>query len=550
MVRNIQIKEGSTLGAEFGENIAWMKQVSIFAGDIWRNNAGAFKLAALGGILLFSFWMGMNPHWDYRYPLHVDEWFGIGYAQSTLEAGSLEYTDPYGGGAVSFHGEMGFHLILAFLRSVTNLSWMGLYWLAPGFLLTLMTFLTYAFGRRLGFGWSAALLIPLIPTSVRTLGPAFVVPLSVAMLFLPVTLLILFGLRKEKWSVNFILLTVLFAGTMFVHPPSEAIITSTAVLFLGSFVTGALIEKRYKQSGRIVLSLIFRVLAPLLVLSLWLPDLSKEVLLQSFSNEPGLLPLMGSNSGFFQAFGLFGIGVAVMGLALVLLRQSFGLQSYVIPILVGLLLLFLGAFPKFGIGPDVLYERSWSYLGFFFVILIGYFVASYFSEIVTVAKTAERKWGQRFQRLGLLVARGVGVCLVAGILITGLLKNEERSDYQTYYRVVNDVIVSDFNWIGQHTAPGERITMGESSIAWAYPPIGGPGTFVKDANSAPFSSPFSDVMRSMVAGNEIDVQWLRNNDVSIVYSCRPIIFGCHKLTSDELFYVHRGTYIVPPAKEF
>ena len=90
------------------------------AKELISDHSATLQLAGLAGILLFSFWVGMSPHWSYPYPLHVDEWFAIGYAQSTLDAGGLEYPSPYQQWKISFHPEMGFHLILGFLKTTTS----------------------------------------------------------------------------------------------------------------------------------------------------------------------------------------------------------------------------------------------------------------------------------------------------------------------------------------------------------------------------------------------------------------------------------------------
>ena len=70
---------------------------------VLKRHAGALRVAGLMVILLFRFWAGMGPRWDYPYPLHVDEWFAIGYAQSTLDAGGLECPNPYGRREISFN---------------------------------------------------------------------------------------------------------------------------------------------------------------------------------------------------------------------------------------------------------------------------------------------------------------------------------------------------------------------------------------------------------------------------------------------------------------
>ena len=119
--------------------------------EFGASHSSAIRLGGLGGILLFSFWVGMNPHWDYPYPLHVDEWIHIGLAQGALEERGLEYASPYGGGQVSFHQEMGFHVLLGFLKSMTGSAWIDLFRIAPGVMLAMLSFLAYAYGQRGGF---------------------------------------------------------------------------------------------------------------------------------------------------------------------------------------------------------------------------------------------------------------------------------------------------------------------------------------------------------------------------------------------------------------
>lgn len=519
------------------------------ARELWVSHSTALRLTSLAGILLFSFWAGMSPHWDYLYPLHVDEWFAIGYTQSTLEYGRLEYPNPYTPGEVAFHPEMGFHLLLGFLKTVTGLSWMSFYRFAPGVLLALLAFLTYAFGYRSGFGWAAALFVPFIPTSIRTLGPAFVVPVSAAILFIPVTLLLLHTMEEKSQGKSLWLLLVLIGGTIFVHPPTEVVITVLAVLYLAGFVVAALIRKRYGEGINLLVAIGVRTMIPVLVLGLWLPSLSQKVVEQSVSPASGIVASLGLHSEFPQAFGTVAVVVSIAGLFLFTIRGD-GVRSYMLPLFTLLLLAFLVFFfPMYRLGPDILYERGWLYLGLLMAIFAGYGTAIYFQSIPAIAR-ATASWlripSGSWMAVSLWSA-GVAVMLLA--LTTGLVANGKRQTYAQYYHVINDSIFADFRWMGRHSAPGQMVAMGEPSLGWAYPPVAGPGAEVYQAVSSPNTNKGANKARAMLASGEADIPWLQKSGISVFYTCRPMTFVCEDLENNDLFKVRRGMYLVPDSPD-
>jgi hypothetical protein len=517
--------------------------------EIWASHSSALRLTGLAGILLFSFWVGMSPHWDYLYPLHVDEWSHFGYAQQTLEAGRLEYPSPYSRWDVSFHPEMGFHLLLGFLGTVTGLSWMSLYRLAPGVLLALLAFLTYAFGHRSSFGWAAALFVPLIPTSIRTLGPAFVVPVSTAMLFVPVTLLILHTMDEKSRGTSLWLLLVLIGGTIFVHPPTEVAVTILAVLYLAGFVVGALLQKRYGEGIGLLVAIGVRMMVPVVILGLWLPRLTKTTLEQSASEASGIAELLGLHSGFPQAFGTVAVAVSILGLFLFTIRGD-GVRSYMLPLFTLLLLVFLVFFfPMYRLGPEILYDRGWLYLGLLMAVFAGYGVALYFRSISSIAQFAASQL--RLLRGSWMAASlwSAGVVLVLLALTTGLVANEQRPDYAGYYHVINDPIFADFRWMDQHAAPEQTVAIGEPSMGWAYPPVAGAGSAVFHAIRAPRTDGRANRLRAMLASGEADVPWLQKSGISLFYTCRPRTFDCVDLENNDLFKVRRGVYLVPDSPD-
>jgi hypothetical protein len=520
--------------------------------EIWASHSTALRLAGVGGILLFSFWVGMSPHWDYPYPLHVDEWFAIGYAQSTLEYGRLKYPSPYNRGEVSFHPEMGFHLLLGFLKTVTGLSWMSLYRIAPGVLLALLAFLTYAFGHRSGFGWAAALFVPLIPTSVRTLGPAFVVPVATAMLFIPVTLLILHTVPGRNQGKPLWLLLLLIGGTILIHPPTEVVITVLAVLYLVGFVMEALVQKRYGDGINLLLAIGVRITIPVVILGLWLPSLMKTVLEQSVSGAsleqsvsgaPSVITLLGVHTGFPQAFGTIAMVISIIGL---FLTRGDGVRRYMLPLFTLLLLVFLVfVFPLYRLGPGILYERGWLYLGLLMAIFAGYAVAAFFRSVPAIARVTASRLRRSPSNWLTASLYSVSIAVVLLALTTGLVANGNRQMYAQYYHVINDSVFADFRWLGQHTTSGQLVAMGEPSLGWAYPPVAGPGKEVYHVVSPPWRTRRANKLRTMLASGEADVRWLNRVGVSVFYTCQPVTFVCEELENNNLFKVRRGVYLLP-----
>lgn len=517
--------------------------------DVSSRQSRSLGWAGLFGILAFAFWIGMNPHWDDPYPLHVDEWFAMGFAGATLDAGSLEYANPYARWQITFHQEMGFHLLLGFVKSVTGLSWMELYRVAPGVVSALLAFLVYAFGRRAGFGWAAALFIPLIPTSIRTLGPSFLVPVSVAMLFIPVTLLMLRESAGESRGKSLWILLLLIGGTLFVHPPTEGFVTALAVFYLGAFFFEALSRRQFAEGGRLLFAVGIRIAIPVLVIGLWLPKLATQALTQSISSDPArasrFFAEFGPNQGFLEAFGIFAVALAVLGLFALLARGELRTQSYILPILALALLAFqLVWYPRFQTGPVIFYERAWSYLGILLAILAGYGIAYYYRSIPAIASVVSA-------RLAILNAAAirttlalVGAGVVLFVMTNALVGNEAREDYPRYYHLMNDTIAADFDWMGRHLGDDETVAIAEPGMAWAYPTIAGDGAAVLTAVASPWSNALADRLRLQLSTGQADVKWLRDREATVVYSCWPGTQSCQQFDAEGLLKVRRGVYLV------
>lgn len=488
--------------------------------------------------------MGMSPHWDYPYPLHVDEWFGLGYGQEVIASGQLTFESPYERRVISYHPEMGFHMIWAFLGIITDVQLIDLFRLAPGILLVLLSFFTYIFGRKRGFGLEAALFIPLIPTSLWTLGPAFVVPVSVATLSIPLIVLPT-GERLSRGSGPW-LWTMLFliSGTLFVHPTTESLLTLIATLYIGSFLIEMVTRRRYHEALKLLGALGIRVLLPAIVLAIWMPSLTRSVLYYSTSR----IQLPNTPDGLFyhflNAFGWEAAFVGVLGMGFFIYRSDFLLRGLVLPFVAVVLALFVEFYPKYFIGPPPLYNRSWIMLGLLLAIFLGCAVSSYFKISKELAHNIGPRFHKQFPQGLLALSRIIGVLLIGVLLYTGLFGNYERDIFANYYHIIDSPVDSHYQWIGEHVDETERVASGEAVMGWTYPLFAGVGTKSIGADALPFSDPKANALRLMMAEAELDVPWLKSNGISVLYSCDHI-GRCREMSNSGVHKVKEGVYVIP-----
>ena len=169
-----------------------------------------FDYLMLLPILGLAFYIAFIPHQNYPYPLHVDEWVHLTQSKMLMEAGSVTFPG-------SFLLEAGFRLFLSIFQTISGISWMAIFRYFPGIIFMITVLSVYILAQREGFGWEAALFTCLIPTTVGILGPAFLVPMSMGLLFTPLFLFLAFNFRTG-WSY-----LTLFIFTSFLlssHAPS------------------------------------------------------------------------------------------------------------------------------------------------------------------------------------------------------------------------------------------------------------------------------------------------------------------------------------------
>ena len=369
-------------------------------------------------ILLLAFFMASIPHFNYLYPLHIDEFWHYGDAQSLIETGRIPYPDPFNAGEPYVPDvEVGFHLILGVIQLVTGLSWLTLFRFLPGVIFALLAFQAYALGRGRGFGLGAAFLICLIPTTIRLLGPAFLVPISLGLMYLP---LIIFILHRLVFTARGIaILFLLLLTLLFLHPPTMAVVSVITIIHLLFFIPGKEnLRLRLKMSafifGLIVLVYIFLIF--------WAPSALYFVVSEALN--PELHMPMPAMENMALKYGMVPLALFLLGVGILFYRRNRN-DLAVITSALGLLV-FQQLYPHLYIGPDIIYERGWLYI---FVLM---------APIGAVALKAIWEWlGRAWQHRPEMA--GFATCAVTGVLVAVSLFFSIRNGlWEYYYHVVDD----------------------------------------------------------------------------------------------------------------
>jgi len=104
-------------------------------------------------------------------------------------------------------------LLAGFFLGIYLATWVGA--LLFVFIITILS--TYVLANRQGFGWEAAFFVALIPTTVGILGSAFIVPLAMGLIFIPLALFVAFNFRTV-WA--YVVLFILTCFLVAIHAPS------------------------------------------------------------------------------------------------------------------------------------------------------------------------------------------------------------------------------------------------------------------------------------------------------------------------------------------
>ncbi|MBI4338209.1 MAG: hypothetical protein HY683_10325 [Chloroflexi bacterium] len=477
---------------------------------------------ALLAVLALAAFLTYRPHASYPLPLHVDEWFHYAYAQAVADTESATFADPFfGTRTISEHAEGGFHILLAAFQQLTGADWTAFFRFGPAVLFTLMVLAAYAYGQRMGAGLPMALLVALLPTTLRVLGPIFLVPASVGM-FLILVLLLLVHYLGRGWGPS-VAVALGLAGLAIIHPTFAGF----GLLITAAVAGGSVLQRGARQGSWPKL----RWVLPVVALGALAVSLRLYI---TISTTPGTITLAPLRFPLVRDFvlqvGYIPIGLFVLGTFLVVMR---GFQAQ--PSLFGLTVAVLGllahqvVFTLWGWGHLAVYERAWLFLALGVAVLGGFAVAQLLGVGSRLAGRAGF-WPP-------LARRAAPLAAVALLAAAGVLGVRQRLA-QPYYHVISPAIYRDLRWVRQNIPEAQRVLV-DPAIAIAVAPSADKYVYAAIAGnlrSAP--QKVEQALRFFSRDSGLDAAWLRANDIQVVY------LPGGGLDRPGLQEVRKGVYVV------
>ncbi len=380
-----------------------------------------FFIVVLGVLINFI------PHFSYPYPLHLDEWTNMAYANQILKQGSIVHlVDPFGGGPPSFiqQTEVGYHVFLIIIQEITRLNWITIFRYMPSLIFAITIITTYFMARKLGFGLEAAFFVSLMPTGLGVLGPAFMVSVAAGLFFVPLSLYLVFR-KRSWWSPILLALSIFYLLSSHAYTAIVIVIICMPYLVLN-------IKEDWKHSLWMGLALVGPFLAVLPfawhLVAPFLADLTTPQEPSPYVAFPFLL----------KSLGYFTIAFCLIGVFILSLRR----QKRTTGILLGffLVLVVLNLFAYLHYGVSRFFDE-----GFLWVMILASIIAG--AGLAAIRKFQLPSWITdriKLPNWGIKHA-GIFLCL---ILIGGTLGTviPERQN-APYYHMIDKTDYETFVWI-------------------------------------------------------------------------------------------------------
>lgn len=476
-----------------------------------------FDYLMLLPIMALAFYIAFIPHQDYPYPVHIDEWVHLAYANAMLETGSTAFIDPFMGqstvGLIKPDWGAGFQVFWGIFHQISGISWLTIFRYFPSVVFILTVLSVYILARREGFGLEAAFFACLIPTSVGMLGPAFLVPVALGMPFIPLALFLVFNLRT-RWV--YLVLFLFTSALLLIH-------AATAVGLIIVLVPYILLNMKgdFKRSLWITLALAIPFLAPFpWIFDMLLPTAKSILTVQPHSNVIMIPQIL-------QAYGYLPILFCLIGTFLLAMRGGKRNHALVLSLLV--LLLMLAVYFTFQRGVPIMYYR-----GLLYGMLMMSIVAGAGLMGVRNLRLPERI-GIRLKAT--LVTQNIGkvLCLVlVGLtLAIGIPTHQDNS----YYYMIDKADYEAFVWIEDNLDDDYDKAMVDPWKATAFVAITGKNVFART-----HFSPGSDEMEAydFLNGGSSDTAFLRENNISIVYTESPTSNPDLTMVRDKVYLLTGG----------
>ncbi len=388
-----------------------------------------FDYLMLLPIMGLAFYIAYIPHFKYPYPVHIDEWVHLACSKEIIiEASAVGLSSPFSGGAPVLNQtyEVGYHLFWAVFHQISGISWSTIYGYFAGVIFIITVLSVYILARRQGFGWEAALLTCLIPTTVGILGPAFMVPVAMGLLFIPLSMFIAFNFRTV-WSYLVLFIFIAFLLTLHAYTAIGLVIVLTPYILLN-------LRRNLKHS----LALITVLVIPFLVSLSWATSMVLPMAKALFS--PAYPQAFTDYPLLIQTYGYLPILCCLVGTFFLAMKG--GRRNYGLVLGLLALLAMLATFFTLHRGSEGLYARGLVLTMFLMSIVAGAGLMWVKNIRLPVNVAAWLKAPRLMQNVGYVL------CLIL-IGLTLYISIPARQN-TIYYHMIDDEDYQAFIWIREN----------------------------------------------------------------------------------------------------
>jgi len=459
--------------------------------NIWRlAKSDYLKLLPILGL---AFYIAFIPHSNYPYPVHVDEWLHLAYSKAMLGTGSTTFVDPFSGQmtiGLSSNLEAGFHLFWGVFQQISGISWLTIFRYFPGIIFMMTVLSVYVLARREGFGWEAGLFTCLIPTTVGILGPAFMVPMAMGLMFIPLSLFLAFNFRTG-WSY-----LVLFIFTCFllsIHAPTAIGLVIILIPYLVLNLKG-----NFKHSLGITLAIAIPFLAPFP----WIFDMLLPTAQSLLTPQP--LPTYVDLPRVIQTYGYLPIAFGLLGSFLLAIRG--GKKNYGLVLGLLALLVMLVTFYTFHYGLFIVYERGLMYM----MLMLGIVAGAGLMAVRRIGLPSKPIGGSKS-----FLARNVGNILSLVLIVLALAIGIPDRQDTPYYHMIDSEDYQAFVWIRDNVSENYEKAILDPWKATAFTAITQKNVYTR---IHAYPEPTDIKAYEFLEGGCTDTAFLTENGISIVYS--------------------------------
>jgi hypothetical protein len=464
-------------------------------------------------VMALAFYIAFIPHQSYPYPVHIDDWIHYANADAILKAGSITYLEPFFGKSMiglSSNLELGYQLFLGVFHQISGVSWLFIFRFLPSIIFAITVLAVYVMAQKRGFGWEAAFFVAIIPTTVGILGPAFLVPVSMGLLFIPLALFIAYD-YQSIWG--YVVLFVFTSFLVVIHAPSA--ICLIIILFPYLLLN---LKGNIKHSIFLFLALIVPFLAPFPWIFKMLLPTARELL------TPQSLPVYIDFPRVLRTYGYIPAGLCILGTLVLALKR--GKENYGLVLGLLALLAMLVTFFTFHYGVPIMYERGLTYMMLMVGIMAG-------AGLMAVKSLRLPDWLTP-KTGGRIMIRFLGwfFCLVL-VGITLFIAIPDRQNIPCYH-MINDEEYQVFVWIKDNV--GEEYGKAILDPWKATPFVAITGKKVYTRIHA-YPTPSDEEASKFLSQGCSDTAFLKENDISIIYTTGK----CH---NSDLTKVRENVYLL------